>query len=147
MQFNKNQEIREKTRAYVTMNMYNPHLTIALINSWLSKQSMEIVMLLKFGENASLGKWCIKLRVSYKKIQNNQKPNIKLSDEEVQRLNDAGFKWSVRRFDKRFNALMALKQSMGILMLLKLVRMLLLGNGVLNREFRIRKSKTIRSQT
>jgi hypothetical protein len=132
MQFNKNQEIREKTRAYVTMNMYNPHLTIALINSWLSKQSMEIVMLLKFGENASLGKWCIKLRVSYKKIQNNQKPNIKLSDEEVQRLNDAGFKWSVRRFDKRFNALVALKQSMGIVMFLVLVRMCRLGDGVGN---------------
>jgi hypothetical protein len=28
------------------------------------------------GENASLGRWCSALRVSYKKIQNNQKPNM-----------------------------------------------------------------------
>jgi hypothetical protein len=32
-------------------------------------------------EDASLGKWCSQLRVSYKKIQNNQKAAIKLSDE------------------------------------------------------------------
>jgi hypothetical protein len=46
------------------------------------------------GENSTLvvGRWCIELRVSYKKIQNNQKPKIKLSDEQIQRLNDAGFK-------------------------------------------------------
>jgi hypothetical protein len=37
------------------------------------------------GENAPL-------RGSYKKIQNNQKPNNKLSDEQIQRLNDVGFK-------------------------------------------------------
>jgi hypothetical protein len=48
------------------------------------------------GENTSLGSWCSNLRVSYKKIQNNQKPNIKISDEKIQRLNDAGFKWSLR---------------------------------------------------
>ena len=47
------------------------------------------------GENASLGRWCSALRVSYKKIQNNQKPKMKLSDEQIQRLNDAGFKWCV----------------------------------------------------
>ena len=46
------------------------------------------------GEDPSLGQWCTLLRTSYKKIQNNQKPNIKLSDEQIQRLNDAGFKWS-----------------------------------------------------
>jgi hypothetical protein len=32
------------------------------------------------------------MRSSYKKIQNNQKPSmLKLSDEQIQRLNDAGF--------------------------------------------------------
>ena len=45
------------------------------------------------GENASLGRWCSELRSSYKKIQNNQMPKNKLSDEQIQRLNDAGFKW------------------------------------------------------
>jgi hypothetical protein len=70
----------------------------------------------KRGENASLGHWCYKLRGSYKKIQNNQKPNRKLSDEQIQRLNDAGFKWSLKvgsGFDKRFNDLMAFKAKYG----------------------------------
>jgi hypothetical protein len=49
------------------------------------------------GEDASLGKWCSQLRSSYKKMENNQKPKMKLSDEQIQRLNDAGFKWSLRR--------------------------------------------------
>ena len=49
------------------------------------------------GEDAYLGKWCIGLRVSYKKMQHNQKPRTKLSDEQIQRLNDAGFKWSLQR--------------------------------------------------
>ena len=48
------------------------------------------------GENASLGQWCCGLRGSYKKIQNNQKPRTKLSDEQIQRLNDAGLKWSLK---------------------------------------------------
>ena len=66
------------------------------------------------GENASLGRWCSALRVSYKKIQNNQKPNMKLSDEQIQRLNDAGFKWSLQgNFDERFNDLMAFKATYG----------------------------------
>jgi len=47
-----------------------------------------------YGENASLGNWCHVLRGSYKKIQNNQKTNTKLSDEQIHLLNDAGFKWS-----------------------------------------------------
>jgi hypothetical protein len=71
----------------------------------------------KHGEDASLGQWCCKLRGSYKKIQNNQKPRIKLSDEQIQRLNDAGFNWSLRKvastFDERFNDLMAFKAKYG----------------------------------
>ena len=69
------------------------------------------------GENASLGTWCIELKRSYKKIQNNQKPRTKLSDEQIQRLNDAGFNWSLEKlasgFDKRFNGLMAFKAKYG----------------------------------
>jgi hypothetical protein len=70
------------------------------------------------GEDASLGKWCSKLRLSYKKIQNNQKPPIKLSEGQIQRLNDAGFKWCLRKaagsaFDKRFIDLMAFKAKYG----------------------------------
>jgi hypothetical protein len=66
------------------------------------------------GDNASLGKWCSERRSSYKKIQNNQKPHMKLSDEQIQRLNDAGFKWSLQgTFDERFNDLMAFKATHG----------------------------------
>ena len=70
------------------------------------------------GENASLGQWCGQLRSSYKKIQNNQKPTkLKLSDEQIQRLNDEGFKWSLRTvgaaFNKRFNDLMTFKANYG----------------------------------
>jgi hypothetical protein len=66
------------------------------------------------GADASLGQWCSQLRVSYKKIQNNQKPpRMKLSDEQIQRLNDAGFKWSLGKFDKHLNDLMAFKAKYG----------------------------------
>ena len=49
------------------------------------------------GENTSLGQWCGGLRVSYKQIQNNQPPRMKLSNEQIQRLNDAGFEWCLRK--------------------------------------------------
>ena len=75
------------------------------------------------GEDSSLGMWCTEVRVSYKKIQNNQKPKKKLSDEQVQRLSDAGFKWCLRKkereftpiktFDDRFNDLMSFKAKYG----------------------------------
>jgi hypothetical protein len=66
------------------------------------------------GENVSLGKWCSEVRSSYKKIQNNQMPNNKLSDEQIQRLYDAGFKWSLQgKFDERFNDLMSFKAKYG----------------------------------
>jgi hypothetical protein len=48
------------------------------------------------------------LRSSYKRIQNNQMPSMKLSDEHVQRLDDAGLKWSLKStFEERFNDLMS----------------------------------------
>ena len=67
------------------------------------------------GEDAPLGQWCCKLRLSYKKIQNNQKPPIKLSNEQIQRLSDADFKWSLsgRNVDERFKDLMAFKTKYG----------------------------------
>ena len=44
------------------------------------------------GENSSLWSWCNELRASYNKIKINQKPRNNLSDEQIQRLNYAGFK-------------------------------------------------------
>ena len=46
------------------------------------------------GEDAVLGRWCCAMRGSYKTIQNKEKPSYKLSDEQIQRLNDAGFAWT-----------------------------------------------------
>jgi tetratricopeptide (TPR) repeat protein len=43
------------------------------------------------GENVPLEKWCSKVRCSYKKIQNNQMPSMKLSDEQIQRYKEKRF--------------------------------------------------------
>ena len=55
--------------------------------------------------------------MSYKQIQKNQKLTNKLSVEKIQRLTDAGFKWSLRKvlsgYDKRFNDLMSFKAKYG----------------------------------
>jgi hypothetical protein len=48
MQFNKNQETREK-------DMYSPHLMLTSINSWISEKSMVIAMLLKLVRMHRLG--------------------------------------------------------------------------------------------
>jgi len=48
------------------------------------------------GEYQSLGGWCSKLRTSYKKIQKREIPNIKLTPETMQQLDDLGFKWDLR---------------------------------------------------
>ena len=51
----------------------------------------------QYGEDASLGRWCGIVKWSYKQMQNNQKPKMNnLSDEQIQHLNDAGFKWCLQ---------------------------------------------------
>ena len=66
------------------------------------------------GEDPSLGSWCNGIRFLYKRIQNNQRPNIILSDAHVQRLDDAGLKWSLKdKFEERFNDLMSFKAKYG----------------------------------
>ena len=68
----------------------------------------------KNGENDSLGEWCSHVRQSRKKIQNNQKPNNKLSDENIKSLTDAGFKWNLKStFDDRFGQLLEYKLKHG----------------------------------
>ena len=62
--------------------------------------------------HAFLSQWCNNLRASYEKIQGNQKPIMNLSNEQIQRLNDAGFNWSLKSkesFDNHFNDLMIFK--------------------------------------
>ena len=70
----------------------------------------------KKGEHASLGGWCSNLRQSYKKIQNNQTPSYKLSEENIKSLTDAGFKWRLQSrstFDDRFGKLLEYKAKHG----------------------------------
>ena len=65
----------------------------------------------KSGEYKSLGKWCSHLRTSYNKIQKKETPNRKLSQENIQKLEDAGFEWSLlSTFDERYAELMKYKE-------------------------------------
>jgi Helicase associated domain. len=54
-----------------------------------------------FKEDVSLGRWCHVMRCSYRQIKENQKPMYKLQPEEIQRLEDMGFRWRVRPPRKR----------------------------------------------
>jgi hypothetical protein len=77
--------------------------------SRLSKPSTVIAMFLNMVRILLLDHGVMEwLRSSYKRIQNNQKPNMILSDEHIQRLDDAGLKWSFKdKFEERFNDLMS----------------------------------------
>jgi len=45
-------------------------------------------------EYKSLGMWCNNLKRAYRKIQNRQAPHTKLTEENIRKLDDAGFKWT-----------------------------------------------------
>ena len=62
-----------------------------------------------------LGIWCSHLRAAYKSIHKGETPNIKLSNENVERLENAGFKWRLKNstFDERFDELMEFKDEFG----------------------------------
>jgi len=67
-------------------------------------------------EYQSLGKWCDNLRTAYKRIQKGEIPRHKLAVEQIQQLNDAGFKWilsTCRTFDERYAELMKFKKKVG----------------------------------
>ena len=70
----------------------------------------------KSGEYQSLGQWCNSLRKAYKKIQNSEIPDRKLTQEMIHQLDDAGFNWSVstcRTFEERYAELMKYKLKVG----------------------------------
>ena len=62
-----------------------------------------------------LGQWCHTLKESYEQKQKGQKPRIELSEENIRRLEEVGFKWRFHasKFDKRFEELMEFKQEFG----------------------------------
>jgi len=51
----------------------------------------------KSGEYQSLGNWCDNLRKSYKQIRKSETPRLKLTEDHIRQLEDAGFKWSLRQ--------------------------------------------------
>jgi hypothetical protein len=66
------------------------------------------------GKDTALGQWCNELRVSHKKIQNNQTFRTKLSDEEIQCLNDLDFTWNrYASFEMRIHELKVYKAANG----------------------------------
>ena len=58
------------------------------------------------------------MRTSYNKIQKRETPTIKLTQENIRQLEDAGFKWSVstftrRTFGERYAEMMKYKEKFG----------------------------------
>jgi hypothetical protein len=66
-------------------------------------------------EYASIGKWANHVRLSYRQLQNNTQPHIRLTEEHIKRLTNAGFVWNVRKksFEVRFKDLTDFKNKYG----------------------------------
>ena len=71
----------------------------------------------KSSEYYSLGMWSSNLRSSYIQLQKGENRHHKLTDANIQRLEEAGFKWTLRpprrTFDERFEELLKFKQKFG----------------------------------
>ena len=70
----------------------------------------------RYDEYQSLGSWCKTLRTAYNKIQQGETPRLKLTEENIRQLEDAGFKWSLspcRTFDELYAELMKYKEKSG----------------------------------
>ena len=52
----------------------------------------------------TLGLWCGNVRKAYKRIQQNKKPALRLTDEHIQRLCEVGFRWQRKRAGSPENA-------------------------------------------
>ena len=50
----------------------------------------------KYSVNTSLGQWCTKMRCAYKKIQQGQTPKRNLTQDQIERLEEIGFKWKLK---------------------------------------------------
>jgi len=66
----------------------------------------------------SLARWCSNLRISYNQTQKGYTPRYKLAHEDILRLEEADFKWSLeisprRTFDERFEELLKFKDEFG----------------------------------
>jgi len=67
-----------------------------------------------FSVNPSLGKWCNEIRYCYKKIQQGQTPRRKFTQDQIQRLEEIGFKWKLTEtLEQRCRHLEAFKSKFG----------------------------------
>jgi len=68
----------------------------------------------RYSANPALGNWCSEIRSSYKKIQQGQKPRSKLTQDEIERLDEIGFKWKfTEAFEQRYHELEVFKNEFG----------------------------------
>ena len=64
--------------------------------------------------NPSFGNWCGTMRRSYNQIQQGQAPKRNLTQDQIDRLEEVGFRWKVqKRFEERFRDLEAFKNKFG----------------------------------
>ena len=50
----------------------------------------------RFSVHPSLGKWCIRMRYTHNQIQKGQTPKRNLTQDQIERLEEIGFKWKLR---------------------------------------------------
>jgi len=68
----------------------------------------------KYSVNPSLGKWCTEIRYSYNQIQQGHTPRSNLTQDEIERLEEIGFKWKLTEtFEQHCNDLEAFKSEFG----------------------------------
>ena len=70
----------------------------------------------KYSVNPSLGKWCDTMRYIYNKIKQGPKPERNLTQDQIERLEEIGFKWKLAnktKFEQRCHDLEAFKSEFG----------------------------------
>jgi len=67
-----------------------------------------------YSVNPSFGKWCSTMRCTYNQIQQGQTPQSNLTQDQIERLEEIGFKWKLREtFEQRCRDLEAFKSEFG----------------------------------
>ena len=72
----------------------------------------------KFSADPSLGNWCRTMRGSYSKVQQGQTPHRNLTQDQIERLEEIGFKWKLgyqdrKTFEQRYHDLEVFKSKFG----------------------------------
>jgi len=68
----------------------------------------------KYTVNPSLGTWCSNIRCTYNQIQRGQTPKRNLTQDQIERLEEIGFKWKlIETFEQKCHDLEAFKSEFG----------------------------------